>query len=105
MLGRGVIANPQLIDMLRSGDTKADKERIKAFHDEVCSGYEEILSGDRNVLFKMKELWFYIGQIFEEDEKYRKEIKKCQSVSQYHIIVDEFFAEKEIIDGKGYKYF
>lgn len=105
MLGRGVIANPQLIDMLWSGDTKADKERIKAFHDEVCSGYEEMLSGDRNVLFKMKELWFYMGQVFEEDEKYRKEIKKCQSVSQYHIIVDEFFAEKEIIDGKGYKYF
>ena len=94
MLGRGVIANPQLIDMVQSKDMGMDKEKIKAFHDEICSGYEAVLSGDRNVLFKMKELWFYMGQMFEDSEKYLKEIKKCQSVAQYRSVVERLFRER-----------
>lgn len=103
MLGRGVIANPQLITMLQSGDIGADKEKIKAFHDEICSGYTQSFSGDRNVLFKMKELWFYMEKIFQDSEKYRKKIRKCQSLSQYQRIIDSLFIEKEIIAGKGFE--
>lgn len=97
MLGRGVIANPQMISLLQGEAVKSDKARIKAFHDEVCAGYAQSFSGDRNVLFKMKELWFYMGQIFEDSEAYMKKIKKSQSLSQYQFVVDSLFAEKEII--------
>lgn len=102
MVGRGVIANPQLIAMLRGRTAKVDKAAIRAFHDEVCAGYAENLSGDRNVLFKMKELWFYMGQIFADSEKHMKKIRKCQSLSEYGWIIDSLFAEKEIIEGKGF---
>lgn len=98
MVGRGVIANPQLISVIQGEVAKPDKAGIKAFHDEVCAGYTESFSGDRNVLFKMKELWFYMGQIFVESETHMKKIKKCQSLSQYQMVVDSLFAEKEIID-------
>lgn len=97
MIGRGVIANPQLISVMQGETVKPDKAQIKAFHDEVCAGYARSFSGDRNVLFKMKELWFYMGQIFEDSEKYMKKIKKCQSLSEYQIVIDSLFAEKEII--------
>lgn len=97
MLGRGVIANPQLVSVLQGESAKTDKDKIKAFHDEVCTGYAQSFSGDRNVLFKMKELWFYMGQIFEDSEGYMKKIKKCQSLSQYQLVVDSLFAEKGII--------
>lgn len=102
MTGRGAIANPQLISMLQGKTAKVDKAAIKSFHDEVCAGYTENLSGDRNVLFKMKELWFYMGQIFEDSEKHMKKIRKCQSLSEYGWIIDSLFAEKEIIEGKGF---
>ena len=92
MLGRGIISNPQLIDMFESQETKLDKKKLKAFHDEICNGYEEIFSGDRNVLFKMKELWFYMGNLFQSSEKDMKQIKKCQSLAQYRSIVDRIFA-------------
>lgn len=92
MLGRGILSNPQLIDMLESQETKLDKKKLKAFHDEICNGYEEIFSGDRNVLFKMKELWFYMGNLFQNSEKDMKQIKKCQSLAQYRSIVDRIFA-------------
>lgn len=103
MLGRGILANPQLTDMIQTEDTRPDKQKIKAFHDEICTEYARIFSGERNVLFKMKELWFYMGQIFEDSEKYRKKIRKCQNLSQYRLVVDSLFAEKEIIEGKGYQ--
>ena len=92
MLGRGILSNPQLIDMLESQETKLDKKKLEAFHDEICNGYEEIFSGDRNVLFKMKELWFYMGNLFQNSEKDMKQIKKCQSLAQYRSIVDRIFA-------------
>lgn len=92
MLGRGIISNPQLIDMFESQETKLDKKKLKAFHDEICNGYEEIFSGDRNVLFKMKELWFYMGNLFQNSEKDMKQIKKCQSLAKYRSIVDRIFA-------------
>lgn len=91
MLGRGIISNPQLIDNIKSQETKADKEKLKAFHDEICSGYEAIFSGDRNVLFKMKELWFYMGTLFPNSEKDMKQIKKCQNLTQYRSIVNRLF--------------
>lgn len=91
MLGRGIISNPQLIDNIKSQETKPDKEKLKAFHDEICSGYEEIFSGDRNVLFKMKELWFYMGTLFPNSEKDMKQIKKCQNLTQYRSIVNRLF--------------
>ncbi len=102
MLGRGCIANPQLVDVLQKQDQTSDKKRIKAFHDEICMGYQQIFSGDKNVLFKMKELWFYMGHMFWDSEKYMKKIKKCQSLSQYRVAVDCLFAEKETIKEKAF---
>ena len=31
--------------------------------------YQEVSSGDKNVLFKMKELWCYLGTLFPDKEK------------------------------------
>ena len=50
-----------------------------AFHDALCQEYEKVMSGDKNVLFKMKELWFYMGSLFEENKKAMKKIKKASA--------------------------
>lgn len=96
MLGRGLLRNPGLADEIQEGKCY-DKKKLKAFHDELCMGYEEILSGDRNVLFKMKEVWFYMGQIFEDSEKYMKEIRKTSKLGVYKDIVNKLFEEREPI--------
>lgn len=95
MLGRGLIANPQLAEMIVQGG-QPDKERWKAFHDEVCLGYERIMSGERNVLFKMKELWAYMLPMFEDGEKLGKKIKKAGRLQDYKELVDTLFREKDI---------
>lgn len=90
MLGRGLLANPGLIREIEE-HTPAKKEEILEFHNKILEGYIEMLSGDRNVLFRMKELWFYLIHLFEEPEKYAKQIKKVQTVREYRQIVEEIF--------------
>lgn len=92
MFGRGLMANPQLIEQIRHGENQ-DKKRWKEFHDEVCSGYEEIMSGERNVLFKMKELWNYMIPAFEDADKATKKIKKSVRLQEYKRIVDDLFRD------------
>ncbi len=75
MLGRGMVANPGLAGEMKNGE-KMEKGQLKAFHDEILKGYEEIISGDRNVLFKMKELWAYMIQMFDGSEKTREKDQK-----------------------------
>lgn len=94
MLGRGIIANPQLQEMIVNG-TDRDMGRLRLFHDEICTGYENIMSGDRNVLFKMKELWSYLLWEFPGSEKTGRRIKKCTRLSEYKMIVDQWFSEAQ----------
>lgn len=90
MLGRGLLRNPGLADEIQEGKILT-KDVVKAFHDELCQGYQEIMSGDRNVLFKMKEIWFYLGQSFEGADKFLKEIRKTNKLSVYKSMVEKLF--------------
>ena len=56
------------------------------------------LSGERNVLFRMKELWSYMAVNFTNYEKYAKKIKKSQHLSEYSSVVSSLFAEQDLID-------
>ncbi|QPJ86385.1 tRNA-dihydrouridine synthase family protein [Sarcina sp. JB2] len=95
MIGRGSLANPGLINEIK-GKGVVDKNILKEFHDEVCMGYKEILSGDINVLFRMKELWSYMIGMFEDSEKVAKKIKKERMLNEYNVIISRLFAEYNI---------
>lgn len=91
MMGRGVLANPSLAREIRGGKA-ADKSDIRRFHDILYHSYCEETSGDRNVLFKMKELWFYLAPMFSDSKKYAKKIKKSEKCAVYESAVEELFA-------------
>lgn len=95
MYGRGLIQNPALVNTIREGK-QADKETLRGFHDKIYGDYQELLSGDRNVLFRMKELWSYMAPGFTNHEKYAKKIKKAQNCREYEAIVNSLFAEQEL---------
>lgn len=96
MYGRGLIANPGLVSSIR--DKKSlDKKTLRAFHDAIYAEYKEIMSGERNVLFRMKELWAHMNGIFENSEKYAKKIRKAQKCSEYDCAVSSLFAEQELL--------
>lgn len=95
MVGRGVLVNPNLIGKIKDG-CPLDKETLRAFHEQLQEDYSQVLSGDRNLLFKMKELWFYLHHCFTEPEKYYKKIKKAEKLSAYEVAVNALFREQEI---------
>ena len=99
MLGRGMLMDPALAEKWKSREgtdspeteSKHDYARIREFHGEVYEGYRSILSGDRDVLFKMKELWWYLIQAFPQGEKTLKKIRKAERLSDYERAVEEVF--------------
>lgn len=100
MLGRGIIANPGLVGGIRTGQ-RLDKARLREFHGLVYEGYREILSGDRNVLFKMKEIWVSMIRIFSDNGKYIKAVKKAQRFGEYEAAVSRIFSDLEFVEEAG----
>lgn len=71
---------------------------IRDFYGRLAEDYAAVLSGERDVLFKMKELWGWQGQLFEGSEKYLKKIRKAQKLTEYKSAVAALFADCPIKD-------
>lgn len=100
MLGRGVIADPGLTGRL-AGGPGADKGTLERFHGLVYEGYRELMPGEQPVLFKMKELWFYLIQSFEGGEKAAKAVRKAKRLSDYEAAVRFIFRELSLKEDAG----
>ncbi|MDO4522678.1 MAG: tRNA-dihydrouridine synthase family protein [Eubacteriales bacterium] len=119
MLGRGVIANPGLIQELahleaegvqgadqqeygrsKTATEKAEKkENMHRFHDEIFEQYREVFRDDKNAMLHMKEVWAYMIHSFVDAEKYIKRIRKSKSAPEYRMEVDRLFQECELCTG------
>lgn len=86
MFGRGFLRNPGLL-YNEGKDSEETFEKFWAFHDLVYEGYQERNMGDRNVLFKMKELWSYQVYQFSEPERLFKTFKKVQDCNEYEQMI------------------
>lgn len=96
MIGRGVLADPAIARKIKGGDG-ADKAEMRHFHDMLYEAYCEEMSGERTVLYKMKELWFYLASSFTNSRPYAKKIKKAEKCAVYEKIIEELFASEEVI--------
>ena len=95
MIGRGFLVNPGFLDVIEGREVTAG--RLSAFHERLLSDYERELSGDTQVLFKMKELWFYMIRLFADSDREAKKIRKAQKLWEYRDIVERLFREKELV--------
>lgn len=90
MIGRGIINNPGLLGEVK-GQGSALREQIRKFHDRLYEDYRSLGMGDKNVLFKMKEIWCYLGRSFPGCEKQVKRIKKAEKLDRYEEAVNFIF--------------
>ena len=97
MLGRGLITNPALICNI-TNNAKLEKTQLKEFHDKIYEDYRIKLYGDKNLLYKMKEIWGYMILSFSDNAKYAKKIKKAERLSDYNEAVSSLFREQNIIE-------
>ena len=106
MLGRGIIANPSLAEELKNikkNNNKCDDkssdiisgerehkgidETFIRFHDKLFNTYSELFFGDKQMLFKMKELWTYWNTYLNIDSKLYKKIIKSKTIAEYSNLV------------------
>lgn len=99
MLGRGIIANPGIVGYIKHG-TLPDKSVYRSFHDRLYVDYQRIMSGERNVLFKMKEFWAFMIDSFDAPDKFAKKIRKCEKLVDYERVIDALFEEAAITPDK-----
>lgn len=65
MIGRAALMDPFLPEEIRTGIRPSDeRERLRAYHDDLFAVYERTLYGPRHLLDKMKEIWGYLGYSF-----------------------------------------
>lgn len=82
MLGRGLLGDPSLVTRL-TGGKRADKAQLQAFHDTLFARYCEAFGDSRIAMLRMKELWFYFENLFENSAKPAKSIKKAKNAAEY----------------------
>ena len=100
MVGRGILQDPGLLNKLKADDTgNRDTDPVergktlREFHDVLLDGYQEIMSGDTNTLYKMKDLWTFLSKSFVSPEKQVKKIRKSTDIATYKLAVDALFRE------------
>lgn len=93
MFGRGLVANPGLVREILTGKVVAAEE-LRKYHDRLFTGYMEAMGSEKDTLFKMKEVWGYLGMRFvgEEAEKCMKKIRKAKNAVEYRLAVERMFA-------------
>lgn len=97
MIGRGLIADPFLPQMIKDNTTEYPKDRWKTFeefHDEIYQQYDAALSGPTPIKMKMLGFWEYFSQSFSDPRKTYKKIKKATNPNKYQAAV------KEILNGE-----
>lgn len=99
MLGRGLLMNPCLAQEILYG-IRLEKNILYDFHQRIYEGYRGILFGEKNVLYKMKELWGYMIMIFSDNAKHMKRINKSQSLRDYEEAVSRLFRESDILTNR-----
>ncbi len=103
MIGRGLIADPFLPQMIKNNSTQYPEnsmEIFKEFHDTIFREYDAFLQGPTPIRMKMLGFWEYFSQSFDNPQKVYKKIKKAKSIKNYEIAVAEIMANKEF---KGFE--
>lgn len=90
MLGRGVVTNPGLVREIRTGQTITTTE-LEEYHDRLYAGYREAMGSEKDALFKMKEVWSYLGKMFPESERELKKVRKANRPEKYQEAVRRVF--------------
>ena len=118
MLGRGILANPFLAEQIKTETADARdaslQERVVGtrrvypqtydktdrLHNYVLDLYEDRLrhaGGSPKVLGRMKELWSYLMNSFEEPQAVWRKIKKINALKEYEDAVEEIFRDVKVV--------
>ncbi len=96
MIGRGVIADPALLRKLRGGQP-AGREELKTYTQTLYQGYREAYGYPGTAAQRMKELWFYLINLFDDGEKYAKKMRRVGNAAEYEHLEAGIFRDLDLL--------
>lgn len=90
MIGRGLLQDLFLPLKIKGEDLPSSKERLdllEKLHGEIYDSYTSYLSGDTQLLSKLKPMWEYFAANFNNERKVIKAIKKSGGMKKYNAAV------------------
>ena len=88
MIGRGAVTNPAIFREIKGG-AKLTVDEIVLFTKRLSQNYMEVLKSETFTLHKLKEVWFYMIENFEDNKKLMKNIKKSQKLNIFLNSINE----------------
>lgn len=98
MIGRGLLYNPFLANELKGTKTDAYQRRSKLqnFTENIAQQQLTRLQCAGHFLQKMTTYWEYWSQMFVNQHKIFKSIKKCHSTADYEYVTQNIFRNAEM---------
>lgn len=90
MLGRGLIGDPALAKKMNGGPA-ADATTLEGFHNDLYENYCIAFQSRRNAMMRMKEMWFYMINLFDHNEKAAKLLRKTSDSAAFESQVKQIF--------------
>lgn len=96
MIGRGVIADPALLRKLRGG-APAGREELQTYTQTLYQGYRTAYGYPGTAAQRMKELWFYLINLFDDGEKYAKKMRRVGNAAEYEHLEAGIFRDLDLL--------
>ncbi|MET0015918.1 tRNA-dihydrouridine synthase [Oscillibacter sp.] len=96
MIGRGVIADPALLRKLRGG-AAATREELQTYTQTLYQGYRAAYGYAGTAAQRMKELWFYLINLFDDGEKYAKKMRRVGNAAEYEHLEAGIFRDLNLL--------
>lgn len=92
MLGRGFVGDPALAQKAKGGKA-ADRATLEAFHNDLFEGFAQAMKSQRNAMLRLKEIWFYHINLFDDHEKHIKRLRKATDIGEFLSAATAIFRE------------
>ena len=93
MLGRGLIADPALIEKLSGG--RGSLSRLREFHAALCSEYVRVFGDKNSAMHRMKAIWTYMLSSLPQGGAFRKRLIKARRWEDFLLVTEEIFDRSE----------
>ena len=87
MLGRGLVANPFLVESLRAGHDTRTLPRFLAWHDTLLSAIAADAPGEHALIGHLKELWTYLAPTFVGGDRLWNALKLTRTRAEFERVL------------------
>ena len=90
MIGRGLVANPFLVESLRAGHDTRDLARFHAWHQTLLEAIAADAPGEHALIGHLKELWSYLAPSFLHGDRLWNSLKLTRTRAEFQSLLSLF---------------